>query len=140
MCAEFQIRFKVASSLKLEEARVSTNAPFTLLRFCWYPFLLHRSYRSHCSVFVQKRRENLRFCAFTLICPDNKNGAKNIVFVRSHCSVFVKLIVACVFKNLRFCAFTLIKCVFKNLRFCGYPLLIAFSKTSVFVALFCGSV
>ena len=116
--------------------------------------------RSHYSVFVSIRscciratvhtapfsykngEKNLRFCAFTLICPITKTQRKTSVFVRSHYSVFVKLIVGCwsVFKNLRLCAFTLIKCVFKNLRFCGYPLLTAFSKTSVFVAFLCGSV
>ena len=112
----------------------------------------------HTTPFLYKNGEkNLCFCAFTLICPITKTQRKTSVFVRSHYSVFVKPIVAywsvfknlrfcaftlikCVFKNLRFCAFTLIKCVFKNLRFCGYPLLIAFSKTSVFVASLCGSV
>ena len=97
----------------------------------------------HTTPFLYKNGEkNLRFCAFTLICPITKPQRKTSVFVRSHYSVFVKPIVAywSVFKNLRFCAFTLIKCVFKNLRFCGYPLLIAFSKTSVFVAFLCGSV
>ena len=95
----------------------------------------------HTAPFSYKNGEkNLRFCAFTLICPITKTQRKTSVFVRSHCSVFVKLIVAywSVFKNLRFCAFTLIKCVFKNLRFRGYPLLTAFSKTSVFVAFLCG--
>ena len=95
----------------------------------------------HTAPFSYKNGEkNLRFCAFTLICPITKTQRKTSVFVRSHYSVFVKLIVGywSVFKNLRFCAFTLIKCVFKNLRFCGYPLLTAFSKTSVFVAFSCG--
>ena len=61
------------------------------------------------------------------------------VFVRSLCAGSVKIIVEywSVFKNLRLCAFTLIKSVFKNLRFCGYPLSIAFSKTSAFVAFLC---
>ena len=100
------------------------TTPFLLVSHRSYPFTL------------------LRFCAFTLICPITKTQRKTSGFVRSHYSVFVKPIVAywSVFKNLRFCAFTLIKCVFKNLRFCGYPLLIAFSKTSVFVAFLCGSV
>ena len=96
----------------------------------------------HTTPFLYKNGEkNLRFCAFTLIYPITKTQRKTSVFVRSHCSVFVKPIVAywSVFKNLRFCTFTLIKCVFKNLRFCGYPLWIAFSKTSVFVAFLCGS-
>ena len=110
--------------------------------------------RSHYSVFVSIRfrsieatvhtepslykngEKNLRFCAFTLISLITKTQRKTSVFVCSHYSVFVKLIIGywSVFKNLRFCAFTLIKCVFKDLRFCGYPLLTAFSKTSVFVA------
>ena len=67
--------------------------------------------------------KNLRFCAFTLICQVTKTQRKTSVFVRSHGSVFVKLIVA-------------YWGVFKNLRFCGYPLMTAFSKTSVFVAFF----
>ena len=97
----------------------------------------------HTTPFLYKNGEkNLRFCAFTLICPITKTQRKTSVFVRSHYSVFAKPIVAywSVFKNLRFCAFTLIKCVFKNLRFCGYPPLAAFSKTSVFVAFLSGSV
>ena len=98
--------------------------------------------RSHYSVFVQKGKKNLRFCAFTLICPITKTQRKTSVFVRSHYSVFCEAHCWILerFKNLRFCAFTLIKCVFKNLRFCGCPLLTAFSKTSVFVAFLCGSV
>ena len=97
----------------------------------------------HTTPFLYKNGEkNLRLCAFTLICLITKTQRKTSFFVLSHYSVFVKPIVAywCVFKNLRFCAFTLIKCVFENLRFCGYPLLIAFSETSVFVAFLCGSV
>ena len=123
-----------------------TKAPFTLLRFCYYPFLLHRSSRSHCSVSVKKRKERPPFLCVHTDLPDNKNRTKaqrkTSVFVRSHYSVLVKPIVEywSVFKNLRFCAFTLIRCVFKNLRFCGYPLLTAFSKTSVFVPFMCGSV
>ena len=93
----------------------------------------------HTTPFLYKNGEkNLRFFSFTLICLITKMQRKTSVFVRSHYSVFVKPIVArwSVFKDLRFCAFTLIKCIFENLRFCGYPLLIAFLKTSVFVA-FC---
>ena len=94
----------------------------------------------HTTPFLYKNGEkNIRFCLFTLICLITKTERKTSVFVRSHCSVFVNLIVhyCSVFKNLRFCAFTLIQCVFKNLRFCGYPLLTAFSKTSVFVPFLC---
>ena len=85
------------------------------------------------SVFVASKLPVHRFCAFTLICLITKMQRKTSVFVRSHCSVFVKPIVKSwsVFKNPRFCAFTLIYSVFRNLRFCGYPLLTAFSKTSV---------
>ena len=48
-----------------------------------------------------------------------KTVRKTSVFVRSHCSVFVKPVIGCwsVFKNFRFCAFKLIKCIFKNLLF-----------------------
>ena len=110
---------------------------FVSIRFCCIEATVHTA------LFLYKNGEkNLRFCAFTLICPITKTQRKTSVFVRSHCSLFVKLIVGyrSVFKNLRFCTFALIKCVFKNLRFCGYPLLIAFSKTLVFVAFLCGSV
>ena len=110
---------------------------FVSIRFCCIEATVHTT------PFLYKNGEkSLRFCAFTLICPTTKTQRKTSVFVRSHYSIFVKLIVGywSVFKNLRFCAFTLIKCVFKNLRFCGYPLLTAFSKTSVFVAFLCGSV
>ena len=80
-------------------------------------------------------------CPFTLILLRTNTEPKKSVFVRSHCSGSVKSIVECwsVFKNLRFCAFTLIQSDFKNLRFCGYPLSIAFSKTSIFVAFLCRS-
>ena len=103
---------------------VASKLQFTMLHFC-------TKTKRKTSVFV-----------FTLICPITKTKRKTSVFVRSHCSVLVKLIFGywSVFKNLRFCAFTLIKSVFKNLRFCEYPLLTAFSKTSVFVAFLCGSV
>ena len=43
-------------------------------------FLLHRSYRSHCSVFVQTRREKPPFLCVHTDLPDNKNAAKNIRF------------------------------------------------------------
>ena len=110
---------------------------FVSIRFCCIEATVHTAPFSY-----KNGEKNLRFCAFTLICPITKTQRKTSVFVRSHYSVFVKLIVGywSVFKNLRFCEFTLIKCVFKNLRFCGYPLLTVFSKTSVFVAFLCGSV
>ena len=95
--------------------------------------------RSHCSVLYKTEKKisvfvrshdlpdeknaakNIYFCAFTLICLITKTQRKTSVFVRSHCSVFVKPIVEywSVFKNLRFCVFTLIWSVFENLRFCG---------------------
>ena len=101
---------------------------FLSIRFCCIEATVHTTPFSY-----KNGEKYLRFCAFTLICPITKTQRKTSVFVRSHYSVFVKLIVGywSVFKNLRFCAFTLINCVFKNLRFCGYPLLTAFSKTSV---------
>ena len=110
---------------------------FVSIRFCCIEATVHTAPFSY-----KNGEKNLRFCAFTLICPIKKKQRKTSVFVRSHYSVFVKLIVGCwsVFKNLRFCAFTLIKCVFKSLRFCEYPLLTAFLKTSVFVTFLCGSV
>ena len=162
---------------------------FVSVRFCCIEATVHTAPFSY-----KNGEKNLRFCSFTLICPITKTQRKTSVFVRSHCSVFVKLIVACwrldyqkppllcahidqmrfqkppflwistfdsAFENLRFCggfvrisvntftkteiknlrscAFTLIKCVFKNLRFCGYPLLTAFSKTFVFLVVLCGS-
>ena len=72
------------------------NAPFTLLRF----FFLIRvccidATRSHYFVFVQKRREKHSFLSVHIDSPDNKYEAKDkiSVFVPSHCSGFVKLIV-----------------------------------------------
>ena len=125
-------------SFPIERQRPRSHySVFVRIRFCCIKATVHTAPLSY-----KNGEKNLRFCAFTLICPITKTQRKTSVFVRSHYSVFVKLIVECwsVFKNLRFCAFTLIKCVFKNLRFCGYPLLTAFSKTSVFVAFLCGSV
>ena len=118
---------------------VASKLPFTLLRF-----------------HTKTERKTSRFCAFTLVCPITKTQRKTSVFVRSHYSVFVKLIVGyrSVFKNLRFCAFTLIKWVFKNLpflwistfdsvfenlRFCGVFVRISvnnFTKTEVFLSVF----
>ena len=90
----------------------TSKAPFTLLRFCCDPFLFHR-----CYPFTL-----LRLCTKTegktsVFIPNTE--PKISVFVRSHCSGSVKLIVEywSVSKKLRFCAFTLIQSVFKNLRF-----------------------
>ena len=122
--------------------RRMTQAPFTLLRFCYDAFLLHQSYPlTLLRFFGKKRREKVRFCAFTLICLITNTEPKIYVFVRSHCSGFVKLVVGywSVFKNLRFCAFTLIKCVFENLRFCGVFVQISvntYTKTEFFLSVF----
>ena len=84
---------------------------FVSIRFCCIEATVHTA-----PFLYKNEEENLRFCVFTLICPITKTQRKTSVFVHSHCSVFVKPIVAywSVFKNLRFCAFTLIKCVFKT--------------------------
>ena len=94
---------------------------FVSIRFCCIEATVHTTPFSY-----KNGEKNLRFCAFTLICPITQKRSEK------HCEAAYWS----VFKNLRFCAFTLIKCVFKNVRFCGYPLLTAFSKTSVSVA-FC---
>ena len=89
----------------------------------------------HITPFLYKNGgKNIRFCPFTLILLIKNTEPKIPFLCVSHCSSSVKPIVEhwSVFKNLRFCAFTLIQSVFKNLRFCGYPLSIAFSITSVF--------
>ena len=91
---------------------------FVMMRFCCIkatPFL------------YKNEEKNIRFCAFILISLIENTEPKISVFVRSRCSSFVKVIVG-------------YHGVFKNIRFCGYPLLIAFSKTSVFVAFLCRSV
>ena len=71
---------------------------------------------------------------FTLLRFCTKPEGKTSVFVRSHCSGFVKLVVGywSVCKKIRFCEFELIKCVFKNLCFCGTSLSVAFLKTTAF--------
>ena len=81
---------------------------FVSIRFCCIEATVHTAPFSY-----KNGEKNLRFCTFTLICPITKTQQKTSVFVRSHYSIFVKLIVGywSVFKNLRFCAFTL-------LRFC----------------------
>ena len=90
-------------------ASAMSEASFTLLRFCWYPFLLHRSYPFTLPRFCTKTEREPPFLCVHTELPDNKNAAKNI----------------------RFCAFTL-------LRFCEthhqhVAVVVAFSKTSVFV-------
>ena len=120
-----------------------SKAPFTLLRLCYDAFLLHQRYPfTLLRVCTKMEGKNPFLCAH-IDLPDNKYGAKDIRFLCVHIALDnVKLIVGyySVFKNLRFCAFTLVKCFLKSLRFRGYPLLIAFSKTSVFVAFLCRSV
>ena len=72
---------------------------FVSIRFCCIEATVHTAPFSY-----KNGEKNLRFCAFTLICPIKKTQRKTSVFVRSHYSVFVKLIVGywSVFKNLRF--------------------------------------
>ena len=133
----FALSLRCFASYKQALRPCSHYSVFVNICFCCIEATVHTTLFSY-----KNGEKNLRFCAFTLICPITKTQRKTSVFVCSHYSVFVKLIVGywSFFKNLRFCAFTLIKCLFKNLRFCGYPLLTAFSKTSVFVAFLCGSV
>ena len=86
------VRFDSSCELDLS----SYQAYFTLLRFCLHQFLWHPSfapflYNITCvflSVFVQKLRENTRFCPFTLICLITKTRWKGSVFVPTHCSIF----------------------------------------------------
>ena len=98
---------------------------FVSIRFCCIEATVHTAPFSY-----EDGEKNLRFCAFTLICPITKTQRKTSLFVRSHCSVFVKLIVAywSVFKNLRFCAFTLIQSMFKTSVFVDIHFLQRFRK------------
>ena len=85
--------------------------------------------------------KNTRFCPFTLILLITNTEPKISVFVRSHCSGSVKLIVEywSVFQNLRFSTFTLIQSVFENLLFCGVFVQInvnTFTKTELFLSVF----
>ena len=61
---------------------------FVSIRFCCIEATC-----SHCSVFVQKRREKPPFLCVHTDLRDNKYAAQTSVFVGSHCSVFVKPIV-----------------------------------------------
>ena len=115
----------------------SHHSVFVSIRFCCIKASVHTAPFSN-----KNGEKNLRFCAFTLICPITKTQRKNIRF--------------CVFTLLRFCeahCWMLERfqkppflCVhidqmrFQKPPFCGYPLLTAFSKTSIFVAFLCGSV
>ena len=114
------------------------KAPFTLLRFCYHPFLLHQSYPF--TLTPESFRERYPFLCFHIDLPDNKYRGKDkrfcaftlLRFCEGHCWILER------FQKPRFCVFTLIKCVFKNLRFYKFPLLIAFLKTSVAEAFLCG--
>ena len=120
---------------------------FVSIRFCCIEATVHTA------PFLYKNGEkNLRFCAFTLICPITKTQQKTSVFVRSHCSVFVKSIVAywsvfkkppflCVhndrmrFQKPPFLWISTFESVFEKLRFCGVFVRISvntFTKTEVF--------
>ena len=110
----------------------------------------------HITSFLYKNGgKKIRFCPFTLILLITNTEPKISDFVPSHCSGSVKPIVDywSVFKNLRFCAFTLIQSVskppflwistfdgvFENLRFCGVFVQINvnfFTKTEVFLSVF----
>ena len=103
---------------------------FEMMRFC-----CSKATHKHYSVFVHERREKRHFLCIHVDLPDNKYGAKDIRFCaftllrfcEAHCWMlerFRKPLFLCIHTDQRF----------KNLHFCGYPLLIAFSKTSVFVA------
>ena len=111
----------------------------------------------HTAPFLYKNGEkNLRFCAFTLICLITNTEPKISVFVRSHCSGFVKLIIGywsvfkkppflCVhidlerFQKPPFLWISTFDSVFENFRFCGVFVHISvntFTKTEVFLSIF----
>ena len=98
----------------------SAEAPFTQLLFCYGKFLMHHTWQEvreklpvHIAPFLYKNGvKNILLCSFTLIHFSENTNRKISVFVSSHYSELVKIIV-------------------------GDPLSsIAFSKTSLFVA-FC---
>ena len=70
------------------------EAPFTLLCICYDPFLAWKLPVHITPVFVQNGEKNICFFPFTLIFRITNTEPKISVFVRSHCSGFVKLIVA----------------------------------------------
>ena len=91
------------------------TAPFLLWCFC-----CTKATRSRYSVLYQNEEKNNRFCAFTLICLITNTEPKISVFVRSHCSGFVKLIIG-------------LEAFSKTSVFVRSHWLNTFSKTSVFV-------
>ena len=127
------------------ESEINHCSPFVsfiydslFIGICYDPFLLYRFYPFTLLRFCTKWREKLHFCPCTLILLITNTEPEISVFVCSHCSGSVKLIVEywSVFKNPCFCAIALIQSVFKNLRICGFPLLTAFSKTFLLCGLF----
>ena len=62
---------------------------FVIICFCCIKATVHTAPLSY-----KNGEKNLRFCGFTLICLITKTQGKTSVFVCSHCSIFVKLIVA----------------------------------------------
>ena len=113
-------------------------APFTLIRFVMISFFCVQDTRSHYFVFVQKWREIHSFISAHIDLPDKKYVAKDIRFCaftllwfcEDHIEYWGEYSSA--FESLRFCA--LFKVFSKPSIFVENPLLIAFSKTSVFVA------
>ena len=103
------------------------KAPFTLLLFCFDVFLLHQNYPFTLLRFCTKRREKHPFMCVHIDLPDNKYGAKDIRFVLSHCSRFVRPRSHCsVFvqklrgSHIRFCeVFTLIRTKTPQKRRCS---------------------
>ena len=124
----FRIQSSQTSSFFAMQRKLKNLGPIHTTPFLFVSVFVASKLPVHTAPFLYKNGEkNLRFCAFTFICLITNTEPKISVFVRSHCSEFVKLLIG-------------YWSVFKNLRFCGYPLLTAFSKTSVSVAFLCGSV
>ena len=109
----------------------SHYSAFVSIRFCCIEATC-----SHCSVFVQKRREKPPFSCVHTDLPDNKNAAKNIRFCaftllrfcEAHCWIlerFQKPPFLCVhidqmrFQKPPFFWISTFDSVFENLRFCG---------------------
>ena len=124
---------------------------FVSIRFCCIEATC-----SHCSVFVQKRREKPSFLCVHTDLPDNKNAAKNIRFCaftllhfcEAHCWIlerFQKPPFLCVhidqmrFQKPPFLWISIFDSVFESLRFCGVFGRISvntFTKTEVFLSVF----
>ena len=122
--SSFQIKINLTPWFTRHLGLVHTT-PFLLL----FVFVVSTLY-VHTIPFLYKNEEKyLRFCLFTL----EQNALRNFRFSAFTSLVFVHCC-CIVFKNIRFCAFTLFFSVFEKLRFCRYPLWRPFSKTSVFVS------